>query len=102
MQEVICRLAGVVVAHQEGEGGPDCVEHRLDVPAHIDQQEAARNPAAAEPLSKQVPCVYDCYCSGEDMQENEPALESHGDTSLRRMDFPLGRIQVLQAKLHVC
>lgn len=46
MQEVICGLARVIVAHKEGEGRPDGVEDSLDVPAHIDQRKAPSNPAA--------------------------------------------------------
>ena len=57
MQQVICGLAGVIVANQEGEGGPDGVEHCLDVPADIDQQEAPCNPAAAEPQSLSLLCA---------------------------------------------
>ena len=94
MQQVICGLAGVVVAHQEGEGGPDCIEHSLDVPADIDQQEAPRNPAAADPPSMRVPCVHTITThlvrllesanalSGSSAQLM-PATGSHGDILIR-------------------
>ena len=57
MQEVVSGLAGVIVADHEGEGGPDRVENRLDVPADVDQQEAPGNPAA-EPLSGKPLCTF--------------------------------------------
>jgi hypothetical protein len=40
MQEVICGLARVIVAHKEGEWRPDGVEDSLDVPAHVDKRKA--------------------------------------------------------------
>lgn len=50
MQEIICGLAWVIVAHKEGEGRPDGVEDSLDVPAHVDQRKAPGNPAAGARL----------------------------------------------------
>ena len=55
VQEVICRLARVVVAHEEGEWGPEGIEHGLDVPAHIDEREAACNPAQCKPPPEKLP-----------------------------------------------
>ena len=69
MQEVICGLARVIVAHEEGEGGPKGVEYWFDVPAHINECEAPSNPAQASPLLR----VFPEHCNAV-----EPTARHHG------------------------
>ena len=55
VQEVIRGLARVIVAHEEGEGGPKGVEYWFDVPAHINECEAPSNPAQGKSPPESLP-----------------------------------------------